>query len=324
MRALVFAAVFGFVSLVGLRARAQGCVIAGEPATLVVNVTPSGGPAFAIVLDHLDVTVSPTRDPALANVRVTEGLAFAGTTNYVPYVVRAPATLFRGVVRITRATLPFDVRGISGRLVANLELAHGIIVHDVPLECRALALGAPPHPVPVRGPVRNPRFMPREATFTLFAAPGDTSGLRVSTNNLLTFDRVVIRDEWANVRWRDGTGGASLQGFLRADALVQAVPQVSVPSIGDPGPPEGAVTPVHVGDPSVYVGPATLDAGTEVTRGTTPFATTIAGVTYYVRVRSGEPRAELLRVPGMHERGCPAGLCDTFVPASAVRVPARR
>lgn len=311
-----------FVVLFGGAARvsADPCVVSGRAPSMAVQVAPSGVGALTIELVAADVSVEPTVRAETASVRVRSSLVFSGAASYVPYVVRAPIVVANGAIRITPQTIPFSVRAEPEGLRMDLLLAYDVVAHDVLVPCSALTLGTIPRPrAPQRAGSGAVQWIPREETFVVFARRGDTEGVTIEGNQLVTLGTARARNGWIAVRWMSFGGGASLRGFMPEAALVQGRAHVTVASIGDPGRETGHVAPVTV-DPAVYIGPATIDAGTEVTAEQTgaPWATTVAGVRYVVRSREGAEHAEIIDAPGVSERDCAHGLCHAFVPRSAV------
>lgn len=309
--------------LVSSRAQAQSCELAGTIPVAHVSVTPAGGAPLDLDIERMPLAITAGPPGAHLAIRTTGALSLQGTvaTSEVSLGFARPTRLAGGVLRAGRSTRVISFVGDGADVRVDLELEDGVTVGIVAAPCASLRLAA-----------RGPRRAAGSSRGQLVAAAGELAfsatagGATELTVHLadpagVRLQKLGTRNGYVHVRAR--LAYAELDGWVQA-AAVQPVSHLLRAWHAEPGTMGQLMRQVcNEAHEGVYVGPATLSPGAEITdREGHVWARTVGTLAVRVARAPGASRARIEAIPGVFDHeGCEGFLDRGFVASSSVVLP---
>jgi hypothetical protein len=287
----------------------------GPSAHIDVTVAAKPEP-FEVSLDGVRIVLSPSTAGA-PRVSVRGALAFEGTTPTPEMFPWEPVEVADGVVELGATAVLSDATIGDDEVVAKkVDIGTATVIGTIAIPCRSLTFAGSGHPAEAQHRGVNPRPLrdpscplpclsyttPEELTSRATPDAKDVIVLAGST----IVSEIDRRGPWVRVVTRDFVhlDGGQLTGWVEL-AKLKKLPGgfgfTGGRSMGEPM--RGGRGPVVAKGPGVYQGPARIRAGSAV------FDDRVAGAQwatvrdgkaeFEVVVRTGEPRAEILKAPGI-------------------------
>ncbi len=304
------------------RAEAQSCEIVGTAPVAHVRVTPAGGTPFVLDLEALPLAVTPGPPGAHVQVRTTGALALQGTaaTSEVSLAFARPTALADGVLRAGRNTRVVSFVGDGASARVDLELERGVTVGIVAAPCASLRVA----PRPPERPIGRSRgaLVPTGNELAISVTPGGPTALTVRFENpyAVRLQRLGARNAFVHVHAR--LAYAEIDGWVPSSSVQAATPGTQLGQSGAGAGPLARHTCAEAHE-GVYVGPATLQPGAEITdRDGHVWARAVRTLAVRVVRGPGAPRARVQSIAGVFDHeGCEGFLDRAFVASSALVLP---